>query len=285
VLRDLFEQKLTTKNDLPMIEQFTRVVSASSGETVVRAWPPVSLHAVLSNCSVSNGTSVPDARAAASLLEALKSQQLESGRCWEIVFLCAILLRVHHLVLRDDATRERRDFIFETICGKKVSILPDGLLQCLCSRTRTRTKLNLHVFVENPEESDVDAILLKIRGYEPESYPAAVFWNPTHSRLNLLDSFVVFYEKDKQPEVCGYQMKAGDAYPTNDPKGGVRYFVVRGSEKGVGASNAAKKGWIVVPPDFCRKLLGPTFAPLLEFEYGLPGGKAKSPTAPPTSSS
>jgi len=290
VLRDLFEQEKTDKKDLNQIEYVTRVVNGvtadetTTGETrSVRAWPPVSLHYVLGKCAESANPLVPDARDASCFLDGLKTQQLESGRCWELVVITALVLRVHHLVLygarrKEDFEFEYVDYTVEEKPRKWVSILPDGLVQHLLS---VDTSLRgLRTYVERPRSADVDAVLEQIRAHKPESYLAAVFWDPRHSSFELLDFFAAYYaEEGKPPEVCAYQMKAGKSYPKDPPRENVRCFVVRGADVGVEKSNAAGKGWIVVPPDFRGKLLGPTFTPLLDFEYGEVGGKKQFPTA------
>ena len=245
-------------------ERFSRIVSTTgSSSASIRSWPPVFLvNVLLSVEDLESRASIR--RSVAKNLKRLRGKLYEGGEAWEIVVQCAIMLRVDLLRY---ATRELSFFDVETNC-----LLPEALVTAVES-TDAHRRRDLHVTFNCFEGSNATDAVEERRSDKPPQYPAVTFVIPKHSKLTPYDMLLVYYHAAGVPPIVhGYQIKSGKELPPQKPLKRVnKSFVIRGGNVAKpGPSGSQAAGWTVLSDNQRDSFLGPTFAPLLEFESSLP---------------
>ena len=122
-------------------------------------------------------------------------------------------------------------------------------------------------------QSHVEGLIKELKEREPATRPTLTFAISEREDLQVYDLLVAYYPQTDSCVLQGYQFKSENSLNVPLSEHVTKSFVMRGRSTQKPSNpngEAVRAGWIpVCAPDIDR-ILGPTFAPLLDFERPLP---------------
>lgn len=260
VLADVLEPSLTSRDFIRTFEKFARTLGDPPDVPLQRSWSPFYLIPVLYVASPADQPKFEKGIfwCVVEILGRLYAAKFETGEAWEVACTCAIMLRFE--LLRCATKGEH--FALDAIYGDKNILLPPDLVAFL----RDNPSNKLHVKIDDFQDADGAAAVASLL-VAPPSFPAVTFLLPKHGKFTPYDMMLVYHPAaGARPTVYAYQFKSGDPLPAKVPLARVdKSFWIRGSRD---PQDPDLFGWTILTTKQRAMSLGPTFAPLLEFEKG-----------------